>query len=175
MSSIQDVALPQVLDLSDCGDAEFYAYHEQMFERVGWLYQPPTAKYLKSCAGAKATTYIIGRRALEARRREVAKVFEKVDVLVTPTIKYSPRTIKYYQDRNELDKPFPPEVWNTWLFNIFGLPAMSVPCGFTSSGLPIGVMIAGAPFAEQKVLALGHAFEQSTSWHLARPKIGAGK
>ena len=108
---------------------------------------------------------------LSERRREVAKVFEKVDVLVAPTIKYAPHTIKYWQDRDELDKPFPPLIWNTWLFNIFGLPAISVPCGFTSTGLPVGVMIAGAPFAESNVLALGHAFEQATKWHLQKPKL----
>jgi aspartyl-tRNA(Asn)/glutamyl-tRNA(Gln) amidotransferase subunit A len=81
--------------------------------------------------------------------REVAHVFQQVDVLIAPTLKYAPRTIKYYQERDAADKPFPPEIWNTWLFNIFGLPAMSVPCGFTSAGLPIGVMIAGAPFGDQ--------------------------
>jgi aspartyl-tRNA(Asn)/glutamyl-tRNA(Gln) amidotransferase subunit A len=46
-----------------------------------------------------------------------------------------------------------------------------VPCGFTSTGLPIGVMIAGAPFAESNVLALGHAFEQATKWHFQKPKL----
>jgi Asp-tRNA(Asn)/Glu-tRNA(Gln) amidotransferase A subunit family amidase len=53
--------------------------------------------------------------------------------------------------------------------SFYGLPAISLPCGFTSSGLPIGLQISGAPFAESTVLALAHAYEQATEWHKKRP------
>jgi len=171
VASIQDVFLPQVLDLPDAFYVELYTYHEPLFERVPELYQLPTAKLLKSIVNLKATRYITARRALEERRRQVTNVFEKVDVLITPTVFYTPRTIKYWQERDASEKPFPPQIWNTWLFNIFGLPAMSVPCGFSSDGLPIGLMIAGAPFAEKNVLTLGHAFEKATEWHKRKPQI----
>ena len=173
VGSVQDVVLPSVLDLGDCGDAEFLAFHEPLFERAGGLYQLQTARNLKAAMATKATNYVRGRRVLEERRREVARVFRQVDVLIAPTVKYAPRTIKYYREHDAADKPFPPEIWNTWLFNIFGLPAMSVPCGFTAAGLPIGVMIAGPPFGERNVLTLGHAFERATEWHLRKPPIAA--
>jgi len=54
------------------------------------------------------------------------------------------------------------------------LPAISVPCGFTASGLPIGLQIGGAPFAESTVLALAHAYEQATEWHKRRPTLALG-
>jgi len=54
---------------------------------------------------------------------------------------------------------------------VFGLPAISIPCGFTQGGLPIALQIVGAPFAESTVLALAHAYEQATEWHLRRPKL----
>ena len=64
-----------------------------------------------------------------------------------------------------------PELENTGAFNVYGIPAISVPCGFTSHGLPVGLMIAGPRFSESKVLALAHAFEQATDFHTKRPPI----
>jgi aspartyl-tRNA(Asn)/glutamyl-tRNA(Gln) amidotransferase subunit A len=60
---------------------------------------------------------------------------------------------------------------NTGPFNVFGLPAISVPCGFTSSGLPIGLQIVGAPFAESTVLEMAHAYERATDWQTRRPRL----
>jgi aspartyl-tRNA(Asn)/glutamyl-tRNA(Gln) amidotransferase subunit A len=54
-------------------------------------------------------------------------------------------------------------------FNATHLPALSVPCGFTVAGLPIGLQIAGRPFDEATVLRIGHAYEQATAWHLRHP------
>ena len=56
-------------------------------------------------------------------------------------------------------------------FNLTGLPALSVPCGFTENGLPIGLQIISRPWAESKVLNAGYAYEQSTEWHNISPKI----
>jgi aspartyl-tRNA(Asn)/glutamyl-tRNA(Gln) amidotransferase subunit A len=58
---------------------------------------------------------------------------------------------------------------NTLTFNRLGLPALSVPCGFTSEGLPVGLMIAGPRFSEGRLLALGAAYQRSTEWHQRRP------
>jgi aspartyl-tRNA(Asn)/glutamyl-tRNA(Gln) amidotransferase subunit A len=58
---------------------------------------------------------------------------------------------------------------NTAPFNVYGLPTISIPCGFTSSGLPIGMQISGPRFGEGKVLALAHAYEQATDLHTRRP------
>jgi len=54
---------------------------------------------------------------------------------------------------------------------MYGVPSLSVPCGFTASGLPIGLQISGAHFAETSVLALAHAYEQATEWHKRKPKL----
>jgi Asp-tRNA(Asn)/Glu-tRNA(Gln) amidotransferase A subunit family amidase len=63
----------------------------------------------------------------------------------------------------------PPQ--NTSPFDIFGLPTISVPCGFTNSGLPIGLQISGARFAEATVLSLARAYERETEWHNRRPPV----
>jgi Asp-tRNA(Asn)/Glu-tRNA(Gln) amidotransferase A subunit family amidase len=56
-------------------------------------------------------------------------------------------------------------------FNGLGLPALSVPCGFSAAGLPLGFQIVGRPFAEPTVLRLGDAYQQATTWHLQRPPL----
>jgi len=62
---------------------------------------------------------------------------------------------------------------NTRPFDTFGIPAISVPCGFTKAGMPIGLMIAGPHFNEGKVLALAYAYQQATDWHKRRPMLTA--
>jgi aspartyl-tRNA(Asn)/glutamyl-tRNA(Gln) amidotransferase subunit A len=56
-------------------------------------------------------------------------------------------------------------------FNLSGLPAISVPCGFTSDGLPIGLQFVGRAFAEATVLNVAHAYERNTRWHERRPPL----
>lgn len=60
---------------------------------------------------------------------------------------------------------------NTRAFNGYGLPAITVPCGFSKDGMPIGLQIAGPHFGEVQVLALAHAYQQATDWHLRRPPL----
>jgi aspartyl-tRNA(Asn)/glutamyl-tRNA(Gln) amidotransferase subunit A len=54
---------------------------------------------------------------------------------------------------------------------MYGVPSISVPCGFTNSGLPIGLQISGGHFSEMNVLALAHAYEQATDWHKRNPQL----
>src|SRR5207244_11399176 len=67
-----------------------------------------------------------------------------------------------------------PELENTGQFNVYGIPAISVPCGFSSGGLPIGLMIAGPRFSEGRVLALANAYEHATEWHKQKPPLQPG-
>ena len=57
-------------------------------------------------------------------------------------------------------------------FNALGLPALTVPCGFSRDGLPLALQIVGRPFAEATVLRLGHAYQRATEWHARRPAVG---
>ena len=92
--------------------------------------------------------------------------------MVLPTRRRTPRTVDAAIKREETDVPRNPELENTGPFNAYGIPAISVPCGFTSAGLPVGLMIAGPRFAEGRVLALARAFEQATEFHTRRPRFG---
>jgi aspartyl-tRNA(Asn)/glutamyl-tRNA(Gln) amidotransferase subunit A len=153
--------------------AEAYAYHEATVARRPELYQPETLRRIRSGAEITASAYITARRALEALRRSVQAVFDTVDLLVTPTTAVPPFKIAdLVADMDQLRAKEVVTLRNTRSFNALGLPTISVPCGFTSAGLPIGLQITGARGKESGVLALAHAYEQATDWHTRRPALG---
>lgn len=171
-AGVRDVELPPY-DTLPVVPAEAYAYHAPYVTKMPELYQPSVRERVESGKNITAETYIAGRRELDRLRRAVREVFTGVDLLITPTTPVSPATIA---DSAQADVRPPGGVGfslrNTQPFDIFGLPAISVPCGFTNSGLPIGLQITGPQWGEPAVLALAHAYEQATEWHTRRPTLG---
>jgi aspartyl-tRNA(Asn)/glutamyl-tRNA(Gln) amidotransferase subunit A len=147
--------------------AENCAFHEAYFARTPQLYHATIRRNLQLGSGVTTTAYIQSRRELDKARRAIGAVFSKVDLLVTPTTSVPPPTIEEAVRLGiELEM-----IRNTAPFNVYGLPTISIPCGFTSTGLPIGMQISGPHFGEGKVLALAHAYEQATDWHRRRPHL----
>jgi Asp-tRNA(Asn)/Glu-tRNA(Gln) amidotransferase A subunit family amidase len=88
-------------------------------------------------------------------------LFADVDLIITPTIPIpAPGIANLKKDPTALRPAELTLLRNTRPFNVWGLPAISVPCGFTKSGLPMGLQIAGPPWREDLVLRLAHAYEQ---------------
>src|SRR5207249_3615371 len=166
---LSDVMLPATRDVTL--DGETFAYHEEMFGRMAGRYMLPTRRALQRGPNAKASDYVRGRWRLELLRRTIDDAFREVDLVVLPTRRRTPRTVDASIKREETDVPRNPELENTGAFNVYGIPAISIPCGFTSKGLPVGLMIAGPRFSEGRVLALAHAFEQATELHTKTPPI----
>ena len=109
---------------------------------------------------------------LEDARRDVAVVFSNVDLLVTPTTPIPATTIAELQQNPDLLRPRELLLLrNTRPANVWGLPAISIPCGFTSAGLPIGLQIIGPRWGEAAVLRLAEAYEQATAWHKREPLL----
>ena len=141
-----------------------------MVARTPELYQPETLKRIRGGAEVTAAAYIAAKAELETLRRGARAVFETVDLLVTPTMPVPPPAIdELLADMANLRAREIVLLRNTRPFNALGLPTISVPCGFTSDGLPIGLQITGAAGDEGRVLALAHAYEQATDWHTRRP------
>jgi aspartyl-tRNA(Asn)/glutamyl-tRNA(Gln) amidotransferase subunit A len=168
-SSTVEANLPSTRDISL--DAEVYAYHEEMIGQMPGRYMIPTRRALQGGDKLKAGEYVRSLWRLELLRRTIDDAFRDVDLVVLPTRRRTPRTVDASIKREETDVPRNPELENTGAFNVYGIPAISVPCGFTSKGLPVGLMIAGPRFSEGKVLALAHAFEQATDFHKKKPPI----
>jgi len=146
--------------------AEAYAYHAENVAKTPELYQPETVRRIRSGETVSAVEYIQRRRELEEARRRISAVFADVDVLVTPTTPMpAPAIADFKADPDTLRPAELKLLRNTRPFNVWGLPAISVPCGFTQSGLPIGLQIAGPYWREDLVLRLAHDYEQATAWH----------
>ena len=167
-SEVRDVELPEV-NSYDALSAETYAYHLPLLKDPAKrrLYDPVTLQRIESGAGITAATYYEARRRMVVARNTIGTLFERVDVLVTPTSMRPPPTIA-------ASLAAPPDesgmIRNTLPFNVYGLPTISVPCGFTRAGLPIGLQITGLALGEARVLALAQAYENATPWHSRLPQ-----
>jgi Asp-tRNA(Asn)/Glu-tRNA(Gln) amidotransferase A subunit family amidase len=143
--------------------AESYAFHQPMVLRSPELYQPATLARIKSGENRSGVEIERARRDLEASRGGIRKIFEDVDILMTPTVPIPPPKIEDLQKHPENLRPAELLMLrNTRPFNVWGIPAISVPCGFTSSGLPIGLQLAAAPWREDLLLQVAYACEQPT-------------
>jgi aspartyl-tRNA(Asn)/glutamyl-tRNA(Gln) amidotransferase subunit A len=171
VAGIREVELPPLMTLPVLS-AEAYTFHLPYFTKTPELYQPMTRQRISAGATVTTVAYIEARRELDRLRRSVGDVFSSVDVLLTPTSPLPQVTIEQgaIPPRTLPPGGVPPSLRNTQPFDIFGLPAISIPCGFTRDGMPIGLQIAGQRFGESRVLALAHAFQQVTDWHTRRPQ-----
>lgn len=176
------------------GDSEFY--HHDLIAKYGLNYMPPTRARFERMEnptpGTKVATAADAARAhqqLETTRRMIDASFKDFDLVVVPTTRELPPVINDSLAREMSMSSASPtgrtstKVYdffqatggcaNTAPFDSFGVPAISLPCGFSKDGLPIGMMIAGPHFSEGKVLALAYAYQQATDWHKRRPSLSA--
>ena len=167
-AGLRDVEMPPLQTLPIVG-AEAYAFHAPYLSKTPELYQSPTRQRLERGSQVTTAAYVQARRDLDRLRRAVGSVFVGVDLLVTPTTPIPPLTIEEAPRADMAPPGVNSLLRNTRPFDIYGLPTISVPCGFTRAGLPIGLQISGPRFGEGKVLALAHAYEQATDWHQRRP------
>ncbi len=172
---VEEVALPAVTQLGNLGGlGETLAWHEQYFKNAPAKYMLAERRRLQSImdANPKATDYIRAKWELETLRRKVDDAFANFDLVVLPTQRILPPTLNELIGKVNDSKPANPRVTsNTSPFNVMGIPAISIPCGFSKSGLPIGLMIAGPHFSEGKIFALAKAYENATSWHKQLPPL----
>jgi aspartyl-tRNA(Asn)/glutamyl-tRNA(Gln) amidotransferase subunit A len=155
--------------------AESYAYHVDNVAKTPELYQPETLRRIRSGEKISAGEYIQRRREMDMERRRAHDFFAEVDLLVTPTMPIPAPAIADLRRDPEALRPAELKLLrNTRPFNVWGLPAVSVPCGFTASGLPIGLQIAGPQWREDLVLRLAEAYEAATEWHKRRPAVDSG-
>ncbi len=176
------------------GDTE--AYHHALIEKYGLNYMGPDrprfARIDNPPAGSKPATAADAahdKELLATTRRLIDSHFTDFDLVVVPTTRLNPAKINESLareakaatsntpggDDNKVYDWFAPGggCVNTSPFDAYGIPAITLPCGFTSSGLPIGLMIAGPHFSEGKVLALAYAYQQATDWHKRKPPLTA--
>jgi aspartyl-tRNA(Asn)/glutamyl-tRNA(Gln) amidotransferase subunit A len=161
-----EVQLPPLPGLL-VGRVEIYEYHEDLIKEKRELYGPLTLQLILAGAEISATDYVAELQQVKRVRRAIIQVFDHVDLLVTPTVLRLPVTIDEAQTSPQQRALIP----NTIPFNYFGIPALTIPCGFSRSGLPIGVQLCGPALGELDLLALAHAYQLRTDWHLRLPPL----
>jgi aspartyl-tRNA(Asn)/glutamyl-tRNA(Gln) amidotransferase subunit A len=169
------------VDMAQAELCATYAYFAIFTEWSGvhlpWLktrlgeYGPPARNRLLRGLAVPATCY---HEALSRRGILLARIldtcFARADVLLAPTTIVLPPTVAESDETRSDCGPLLGRIArNTRIFNYLGLPALSIPCGFSSDGLPIGAQLVGKPFGEARLLRVGHAFQQATDWHRRRP------
>jgi aspartyl-tRNA(Asn)/glutamyl-tRNA(Gln) amidotransferase subunit A len=146
--------------------SEAYAYHEKNLKtrpqdfgemvrdrfRIGGLFQ--------------SSDYVQSLRCRQIVKKEFAQVFQQVDLLVSPTMTQPAAAFEGYDASSTVRGPS-----FTAPYNLTGLPAISIPCGFTAAGLPVGMQIAGKPFDEPGVIRAAYAYQQQARWHEQHPPI----
>lgn len=155
-------------------DVDSAAYHSDWLRSRGDLYDWNTRTRLESASLEPAWAYIKAQRIREKLRQEMHAAFESYDVLIMPTGPVVAPTIAastgkpggYYQGARDLARrrytsPAP----------LAGLPAISVPCGFSERGLPVGLQIIGKAFDEATLFKVGQAYESASDWHTMHPEI----
>jgi aspartyl-tRNA(Asn)/glutamyl-tRNA(Gln) amidotransferase subunit A len=168
-AELRDIELPVPTDRT-LQSAEAFAFHAEFVARSPELYQPETLRRIRTGANVSPEALLACRRELERGRRDIAATFSDVDLLVTPTTPVPAPLIAELKQNPDLLRPRELLLLrNTRPINVWGLPAISIPCGFTSVGLPIGLQIVGPHWGEAKVLQLAHAYEQATAWHKREP------
>lgn len=112
--------------------------------------------------------YLKAQKVRSLIKNDFEKSFEKCDVILSPVSPVPP--FKLGENVNDPLKMYLMDAY-TVLINLAGVPSLALPCGFTKSGLPIGMQIIGPQFSEGKILNVGFQYEQVTQWHKEKPKL----
>jgi len=180
---VKEVSLPSTNDVSYqnfSNMGEVFAYHEQFFKLQSSRYQPTDRKRLEAeqAGHPRAEDYIRLRWELDTLRRMIDDAFTDFDLVLLPTQKTTAPVLNDMIRRNlqTVAGATPTGAGggggsNVGAYNAYGIPSLTIPCGFSKEGLPVGLMICGPHFSESRVFALAYAYEQATQWHTRRPPL----
>jgi aspartyl-tRNA(Asn)/glutamyl-tRNA(Gln) amidotransferase subunit A len=153
--------------------AEGGSVHARTLKRRPEAYQKETLAFLSLAGEVSGLAYVQAQRVRARLLGGMLRVLQSTDLLLTPTLPITAPRL----DQKTVEGPAGPMDVRAALtlftrpFNLTGLPALSLPCGFDDEGMPIGLQIIGRPFDEAAVLRAGHAFESATEWQARRPAM----
>ena len=168
-AEVVGVDLPLYAEMSDVTtmgfQAEAFAYHRADLRARWHDYGAGTRSFIVNGALFSAADYVQMQRVRRLVARNVAALFDDVDVIVTPTMTGVAPPV------DGLTVSDLGDTLQTLYWNATGSPALSVPMGFSDNGLPLGLQVVGRHFDEATVLAVGHAYQQRSDWHLRTPPL----
>ena len=169
-AEVQEVTLPSLEYVRAANSvimvSEAYAYHEPNLKTRPQEFGEIVRSRFRIGGLLNASDYLQAQRVRAWARREFSQVMKTVDFLVTPTMTQPAAAFEGFDPTSTVrGKSF------TAPFNVTGLPAISVPCGFTEGGLPIGMQIAGKPFDEPGVIQAAYTYQQHAGWRDLHPSV----
>lgn len=164
-ASIQQVQLPWLEQAAQANtiitQADGAAFHRERLDANPHAFGEDVLRRLKAGRGTLSGDYAIARRTQVEIKRRFKTLFEEFDLLLLPT---TPDAAPFIEGPDAVAQARRLTRF-TAPFNLTGLPALSLPCGFSKDGLPIGLQVVGAEWAEATVLQAGRAYEKATPWH----------
>ena len=153
---------------------EASAYHRGMLRERADLYGEDVRVFLEAGELISATDYITALRVRQQMKDAWQKLYTEVDAVIAPSVA-APATRRDQEvidwgDGNE-EPVTPAFVRLSAPANVTGLPSVAVPCGFSSSGLPLSFQVIGRPFGEARILRIAQAYESATDWHTRAPSL----
>jgi aspartyl-tRNA(Asn)/glutamyl-tRNA(Gln) amidotransferase subunit A len=142
------------------------AFHRERLQAQPERFGADVLKRLQTGAAYTSTEYALARRTQAELRRRFESLFEDVEILLMPATPITaPVAGADAIERARLLTRY------TAPFNLTGLPALSLPCGFSQEGLPIGLQLVAAPWCEARLLTAAYAYERATEWHKRKPDV----
>ena len=176
-ATVTEVSLPMFADAQAISGtilmSEAAAYHRDLLAKDGDKLTPSVRLRLEAGLFVTAADYLKAQQARSRFNYEMSQLFQEVDLLAGPSepitappilaaeVPIGDRTVGTVGALTQYTRPY----------NISGTPAISVPCGFSQAGMPMGLQLAGRAFEDATVLRAAHAYEQSTDWHRQRPPV----
>jgi aspartyl-tRNA(Asn)/glutamyl-tRNA(Gln) amidotransferase subunit A len=170
---VEDVTLP-TLKLATIANAviyynEYFTAHKRDVPTLLKSAAPSRRARLYLGILTSAADYIQAQRIRSQVKRELAEVFRKVNLLALPGQPRPAPTIKQSNPLDTVYKHLAPEFLAP--FNLAGLPAISIPCGFSRANLPVALQLVGEPFDEPTVLRAAYTYQEHARWYQKRPPI----
>jgi len=176
-ATVENIAYPEAAAAAAIGSVvngtESAVIHEARIDTKLELMDPVVGPRLLNDREHRATDYAKALRALKALRASQSETLRDIDVLLTPTTRIPALPVSTVDESFKTYMRYAGQyMGNSNIGNRLGLCGLSLTCGFTSKGLPIGLLLNGKPFTEAVILRAGHAYEQATDWKTARPDLG---
>jgi len=169
-ANLQEVTIPSLEYVRAANSvimlSEAFAFHEKNLRSRAQDFGDMVRARFRIGGLFSASDYVQSQRVRKLVIRECAEVMQQVDVLVTPTMTQPAGAFEGFDAVGNIRGPS-----FTAPFNLTGLPAISVPSGFTEAGLPVGMQIVGKPFDEPGIIRVAHAYEQEARWFERRPEF----
>lgn len=168
-ASVREIGIPGADRASEVAkvlvNVEALAIHHQRLEEDPDRFGEDVVRRLRLASHLRGWEVAALYREADHLRSGLLEPFSEVDVILTPTV---PRAAVPIETAEMISTTFDVTRF-TYLWGIAGVPALSIPCGFSNSGLPLGVQLIGPPHADMLLCGIGEAYQQVTDWHLRTP------